>query len=281
MVCSGRRIDRAQQTPLWGDQGRAAANLTREGECVIISAMRAGVRAVTYLAFGSLVLAGTCTTAGASTALSPPIKVHVSLDRHRAVAGQSIKGSVVLTNTTAKDITVETCARNGWLTVGLSGRVNAYSFVHTAIGCVPTTRIVPGPNRFGVTVNTTFVSCTQPRPCGNPPTPTSRPAPSGSASSPWWEVFHDGQPRRSHRPHAASEPGRRRARLTKASSAARPLCRSTQCRSAAARHGPECPRGKRAHRSTCDGQGLLERGVRQPRGHSGHLRVADARVDGF
>ena len=135
--------------------------------------MRAGVRAVTYLAFGSLVLAGICTTAGASTALSPPIKVHVSLDRHRAVAGQSIKGSVVLTNTTAKDITVETCARNGWLTVGLSGRVNAYSFVHTTIGCLPTTRIVPGPNRFGVTVDTTFTSCTQPQPAGNPPTPTS------------------------------------------------------------------------------------------------------------
>jgi hypothetical protein len=82
----------------------------------------------------------------------------------------------VLTNTTDKKIAVNTCATDGWLAVGLSGKVNSYPFGRFLVGCKPTIRLAPGPNRFAVTVITTYTGCTQPEPAGtsapSPPFPT-------------------------------------------------------------------------------------------------------------
>ena len=105
-------------------------------------------------------------TAAAGGSPSHPVQVRVVLAQHRAVAGHPIKGSVILTNTTARPITVDTCAENGWLAVGLSGSVNSFPFTHTLVGCAPTVRLDPGDNRFPVTVITTYAGCTQPQPAG-------------------------------------------------------------------------------------------------------------------
>jgi PASTA domain len=107
--------------------------------------------------------------AAASGSASPPIGVHVSLDHNRAVAGQPIKGQVVLTNTTARDITVDACTKNVvWLSVGLSGPVDSVAGGGSLlITCPPTIRLHPGANRFPVTVATTYQGCIQPQPDGS------------------------------------------------------------------------------------------------------------------
>ena len=107
-------------------------------------------------------LAGWGGVAGASESSSAPIEVRVALHHSRVVAGQPIKGTVVLTNTTSGPITVESCAQNGWLQVGLKGRRYAYQATSTLIACPPSIRLAPGANRFPVTVLTTYEGCLQP-----------------------------------------------------------------------------------------------------------------------
>jgi hypothetical protein len=125
------------------------------------------------LAALSVFAVSSCTTAVAAGATAHPVEVRVVLANKGAIAGHPIKGSVVLTNTTARQIIVDTCAVNGWLAVGLSGRVDSYPFAHTAVGCAPTVRLAPGANRFPVTVITTYSSCVQPQPAGgSSPTPS-------------------------------------------------------------------------------------------------------------
>jgi hypothetical protein len=111
-------------------------------------------------------LLGWGTVAGASSSNPPPVRVRLTLNEHQVVAGQPIKGTVVMTNTTDKKITVNTCATDGWLAVGLSGKVNSHPFGSFLVGCKPTIRLAPGPNRFPVTVITTYTGCTQPQPAG-------------------------------------------------------------------------------------------------------------------
>ena len=125
-----------------------------------------GLRSALLVLLSVFTVCGFVTTAAAGQSTSPPVKVNVVLAQHRAVAGHPIKGTVVLTNTTSRQITVETCARNGWLAVGLSGHVDSYPFAHTLIGCAPTVRLAPGANRFPVIVVTTYAGCTQPQPAG-------------------------------------------------------------------------------------------------------------------
>ena len=140
------------------------------GFCVIIPVMRRGT--LVGLAMSAFTLASFTATAAAGGLPSRPIKVRVTLVQHRAVAGQAILGTVVLTNTTPRAITVGTCATDGWLAVGLSGRVDSYPFGHFMVGCAPTVRLAPGANRFSVTVITTYAGCVQPEPAGgSSPTP--------------------------------------------------------------------------------------------------------------
>lgn len=111
---------------------------------------------------GTTILVGCGGVAGASGSSSAAIKVRVALHHSRVVAGQPIKGTVVLTNTTSRQITVESCAQNGWLQVGLQGRGYTYQASSTLIACPPSIRLAPGANRFPVTVLTTYESCLQP-----------------------------------------------------------------------------------------------------------------------
>ena len=140
------------------------------GFCVIIPVMRR--RTLVGLAMSAFTLASFTATAAAGGLPSRPIKLRVTLVHHRVVAGQAIVGTVVLTNTTPRAITVDTCATDGWLAVGLSGRVDSYPFGHFMVACAPTVRLAPGPNRFPVTVITTYTGCVQPQPSGgSSPTP--------------------------------------------------------------------------------------------------------------
>jgi hypothetical protein len=128
----------------------------------------AAVACLTVLCASTLVLTPQDVGADPPSAI---IKVHLSLSKHRVVAGQPIKGTVVLINTTAKERTVNTCAEDGWLAVGLSGHVNSYPFGSFEVKCAPSVRLAPGANRFPVTVLTTYVGCTQPQPGDSSVTP--------------------------------------------------------------------------------------------------------------
>ena len=129
--------------------------------------MKWGVRTLVGLVLSALTLGILMGTATASEAPSAPIKVRVTLVQTRVVAGQPIEGSVLLINTTTKAITVNTCTENGWLVVGLSGRVSSLPFGNLPLVCPASLRLRPGMNRFGIKVITTYAECTQPQPDGS------------------------------------------------------------------------------------------------------------------
>jgi hypothetical protein len=152
-------------------------------------------------------LLGWGTPAAAQTAATPPVKVHLTLAAHRVVAGHPIKGTVVLTNTADRAITVNTCALDGWLAVGLSGQTASQSFFHSAVGCKPSVTLAPGTRRVHIMVSTTYTTCTEAEPAGNTPSssfpnctvsdgrPTSPPLPAGRYSTVVQLVGLDGETR--------------------------------------------------------------------------------------
>jgi hypothetical protein len=143
------------------------------GQALVDRPRRANHNGIVQFRWGILaalaLLIGWSTAAAAQTAAAPPVKVHLTLAAHRVVAGHPIKGTVVLTNTSDEEITVNTCAVDGWLTVGLSGHGTSPSFFHPAVGCDPSVRLSPGTHRFHVTVRTTYTTCTGAEPAGNAP----------------------------------------------------------------------------------------------------------------
>ena len=112
---------------------------------VIIVGMRKSAGALLGLTVSVLAMAMPMEAAAASGPSSQPIKVRVHLEQDRVIAGQPIIGVVVFTNTTRKAITVDQCATDGWLAVGLSGKVDSYPFGHFLIGCPPSVRLHPAP----------------------------------------------------------------------------------------------------------------------------------------
>jgi hypothetical protein len=126
--------------------------------------------------FVTTILALTALTAAAGGAPSPagasrsvrsqlakaPITIRISLSRTRVVAGQSIKGTAVLTNTGSKAIVVQQCALDGWLAVGLANQTIRFTPGFLEVACPPSVVLEPGTTRFPVTVLTTYESCLQP-----------------------------------------------------------------------------------------------------------------------
>jgi len=119
---------------------------------------------------------GVASAAEGSPKPRPSVTVHVSLATRRAVAGTPIKGTAILTNTTKTPITVETCAANGWLRVGLVNRTIGFNPAFTLIGCAPSVVLRPGVNRFPITVLTRYQSCLQPGGQSITPVPPCLPA---------------------------------------------------------------------------------------------------------
>ncbi|MFZ0664956.1 MAG: hypothetical protein WAM97_04320, partial [Acidimicrobiales bacterium] len=102
------------------------------------------------------------TTTRAPAGANPAIEIRIELVRTHVVAGTSIKGEALLTNTTAKVITVATCAEDGWLVLGLTNGQETSMPGFGLVGCSSTIRLAPGVNRFPITVDTTYSECLQP-----------------------------------------------------------------------------------------------------------------------
>jgi hypothetical protein len=99
---------------------------------------------------------------GQASTPSLAVRIRISLDQTRAIAGHPIRGQAVLTNTTAKPILVRACARDGWLFVGLTNATIPFDPAIAAAGCAPSVRLAPGTNRFPITVQTTYQECLAP-----------------------------------------------------------------------------------------------------------------------
>jgi len=112
-----------------------------------------------------------------------PITVRLSLQRTSATPGTPIHATVVFVNSSHRAVTVESCASNGWLFVGLSSARIPFTAITTMVACAATVHLRPGSTRFAVTVRTSYSQCggrsrsiTNP-PCtpnGMPPLPAGR-----------------------------------------------------------------------------------------------------------
>ena len=118
--------------------------------------------------------------ASAVTRRSAPVTIQISLTRERVGAGTSISGTATVTNLTSRPILVNACANDGWLFVGIVNHFVTFDPPVATAYCAPSVRLAPGPNRFPITVRTTYLSCTNrgpqepgPRctPKGPPPLP--------------------------------------------------------------------------------------------------------------
>jgi|GEM_PF-1610374 len=96
------------------------------------------------------------------TATRSPLNLQVTLAHTTVQAGTSIKGEVRIVNTTTRDITVETCAADGWLDMGLTSHGITFAPAHIQIACLPTVQLQPGTVRFPVTVITSYNGCAPP-----------------------------------------------------------------------------------------------------------------------
>ena len=85
-----------------------------------------------------------------------PVEIQLVLDRTEVTAGTPLRGEALLTNTTGRTITVETCAADGWLSVGLTNHEVSSIPLSPAIACAPTVRLSPGLNRFPITISSDF-----------------------------------------------------------------------------------------------------------------------------
>ena len=106
------------------------------------------------------ILAATCALSACGTLGTPTkgvgsaqITVGISLQQSRVTAGSTIRGVATLINHTARTATVETCARDGWLDVGLSSDSIRFQPVSIDVACRPTVRLAPGRTRFPITIS--------------------------------------------------------------------------------------------------------------------------------
>ena len=126
-----------------------------------------------------------------------PITIRISLAQTRVIAGTSITGEAVLTNTTSKSITVEYCAADGWLEVGLVNSKITFEPANPAVACPPSIRLSPGPNRFPFDVVTHYQACVQSgggSPSTNMPPCTTTGAPALPAGNYTTKVITNGLP---------------------------------------------------------------------------------------
>ena len=105
--------------------------------------------------------ASPATTTGPTTPATPStaVTIRIMLPRTRVVAGPTINGTALITNNTSKTITVEACAADGWIDVGLVNHKITFDPATSSVACAPTVHLTPGLNRMPITVTTTFQSC--------------------------------------------------------------------------------------------------------------------------
>ena len=127
-----------------------------------------------------IAVAGTGVVSAAATAKlkASLITVRLSLQRTSVSPGTPIQATVIFVNSAHRAVTVETCARNGWLFVGLTSARIKFTAISTLVACAPTVHLRPGATRFAVTVRTSYSQCGgRPRSITNPPcTPDGMPS---------------------------------------------------------------------------------------------------------
>jgi hypothetical protein len=145
-----------------------------------------------------------CGSSLANRSVSPtaPVTIHIHLDHAWATAGESIKGIAVLTNSTSKVITVQQCAADGWIEVGVVNKQIRFEPAMEMVACPPTVQLRPGVNRFPITVMTTYQECQQSDGQSNPNLPACTPKgqpplPAGTYTT---EVVTYGLPRSTPKP---------------------------------------------------------------------------------
>jgi hypothetical protein len=92
---------------------------------------------------------------------STPLSLEIALAPTRATAGAPIKGAAIFTNRTGAPITVEACAADGWLNVGLASHDIPYNPSSPLIACAPSVQLASGVTRTPITVMTTYQGCSQ------------------------------------------------------------------------------------------------------------------------
>lgn len=95
----------------------------------------------------------------ANATTKSPISLRINLATTHTKAGTPIKGTAILTNSSSKTLLVESCALNGWLFVGLATKTLPFNPAVTAVACAPSVHLMPGANRFRITVMTTYQEC--------------------------------------------------------------------------------------------------------------------------
>ncbi len=93
------------------------------------------------------------------SAVAPALTMQVVLDRTRVVAGSTINGEVVLTNTTPGPVSVTYCPDSGLVEVGLMNSHVPFDPAISAVYCSAILQLPPGPNDFPIQVLTTYQSC--------------------------------------------------------------------------------------------------------------------------
>ena len=98
-------------------------------------------------------------TSGIATS---PISIRINLKRNRVRAGTLIKGQAIITNRSNMPVTVQQCAADGWLLVGLANERIQFDPAVSLVACAPSIKLLPGKNRFPIKVMTTYQECLQP-----------------------------------------------------------------------------------------------------------------------
>ena len=107
----------------------------------------------------AVALIGLLSSCGSSSSASP-IEVTISLSRTRIAAGPAVHGEAVVTNTTSHEIATVGCPGE-WLQVGLVGRHVTFDATSGLVLCPRSLRLSPGPNRFPISVSTSYQGCSE------------------------------------------------------------------------------------------------------------------------
>jgi hypothetical protein len=111
------------------------------------------------LVVGSML--GLSAAASANTSAKSPISVRIALSRTVVIAGESIQGVAIMTNSTNNSILVRSCARDGWLFVGIANQNISFSPIVAGVACAGSIHLKPGANRFLISVSTSYQQCSQ------------------------------------------------------------------------------------------------------------------------
>jgi hypothetical protein len=134
------------------------------------------------------------------------LNLRITLTRTRTPAGTPIQGTAIFTNRTSAPVSVDTCAADGWLDVGLSSHTVPYAPAYSAIACTPSVWLAVGVTRTPFTVLTTYQGCSQSGPGSSryPPCDPGDRLPSLPAGTYHTDVITSGLPATTRAPNVVT-----------------------------------------------------------------------------